>query len=212
MSEETQTPEQIAEAAAATAAAAAAAPASEELKTLTDEELESMTTEEITAHAEKFEAQVKTAQKQTPEQIKANQIARAKKVQERANSTTTAPEETAAAQKPKDVSTADVLTMAKNGIELGSPEQLLLESRMKQGVISNYSEGLEHVGVSAELKSITDKRTAESIIDENADAETQLKSKKEIIAQSRLTGEIPTDKDSRDALVEENLSRMPSLN
>lgn len=207
MSEETKTPEAIAaEQAAATAAAeAAAASDSEELKPLTDEEMESMTTEEITAHAEKFEAQVKGLKKQTPEEIRQNQIIRAKKAQEKANSSTTAPAE-------KQISTADVLTMAKNDIELGSDEQKLLQARIDQGVIKSYAEGLQHVGVSAELGAIKAKRTAETVIDENADADTQLKTKKEIVAQARTSGEIPEDKEGKAALVEDNLSRMTSLN
>lgn len=214
MSEETKTPEVIAaETAAATAAAeAAAASTSEELKPLTDTEMESMTTEEITAHAEKFEAQAKCPKKQTPDEIRQNQMIRARKAQEKAAGLTTATEETTAAEKPKDVSTADVLTMAKNDIELGSDEQKLLQSRIDQGVIKSYAEGLSHVGVSAELGAIKAKRTAESVIDENADAETQLKTKKEIVANARTSGEIPEDKEGKAALVEDNLSRMTSLN
>jgi hypothetical protein len=222
MSEENKTPEVIAaEAEAATAAAAAAADTSapEELKPLSDTEMETMTTEQITEHATKFEAQnkaAKTAAKtQTPEEIRANQVQRLKNAQETGTPVTTAPAEveTAPAAKLKEVTTADVLTMAKNSLELGSPEQVLLQKRIEQGVIKNYAEGIEtHVGVMAEISQIVAKNNAESVIDENADAETQLQTKKEIVAQSRVSGEVPEDKDSREAVVEDNLSRMPSLN
>jgi len=102
--------------------------------------------------------------------------------------------------------------MAKNDIEIGSDEQKLLQARIDQGVIKSYAEGLQHVGVSAELGAIKAKRTAETVIDENADADTQLKTKKEIVAQARTSGEIPEDKEGKAALVEDNLSRMTSLN
>lgn len=206
------TPEQQAAAdatAAATAAAeAAAAATSTDLKPLTDAEMESMTTEEITAHAEKLEEQVKTAKKQTPDEIRNNQIARAKKAQEKAFSPNNAPSEVT---KSNDIAQADILTLAKSNFELGSPEQILLQQRIDQGVIKSYAEGLQHVGVKAEIEAIQAKTSAKTVINENDDPETKLKTKKEAIAHARATGEVPEDPTLRQALVEDNIANMSSL-
>lgn len=182
---------------------------SEEIKPLTDDELASMTTEEITAHAEKLEAQVKENKKQTPDQIRENQIARAKKAQEKAFSSTTEAE-TTTVQKT-EIAQADILTLAKQDFEIGSEEQQLLQTRVQQGVIKSYAEGLSHAGVKAELQAITEKKTAKTVIDENDDAETQLKTKKEAIAQARATGEIPEDPTLRKAVIDDNISNMSAL-
>ena len=188
------------------------APASEELKPLTDAEMESMSTEEITAHAEKFEAQVKAAKQQTPEQIKQNQIIRAKKAQEKATSSTTEPAPAPAETAEKQIAQADLLTLGKTDFEIGSEEQTLLQERVDKGIIKTYAEGLTHVGVSAELAAIAEKNSAKTVIDENDDPETKLKTKKEAIAHARATGEVPEDPALREALVEDNLSKMSSLN
>lgn len=192
------------------------APASEDLKPLTDEEMASMSTEEITAHAEKLEAQVKESRKQTPEQIRENQIARAKKAQEKAfskendpNTPPTAP--AAPTSEKKEVAQADILTLAENKLKLGSEEQQLLQKRVDQGVISTYEEGFSHAGVSAELTAIKEKNSAKTVIDENDDPETQLKTKKEAIAAARATGQVPDDPTLQGALVEDNLNNMSSL-
>lgn len=191
-----------------------ATPVAVELKPLTDAEMESMTTAEITAHAEKIEAQVKNAKQQTPDEIRANQIQRAKKAQEKAFGQTTAAADPAApeAEKPKDIATADVLTLAKSDFELGSPEQLLLQQRVEQGIIKSYAEGLTHVGVSAELTAMKADKNATAVIDENDTSENQLKTKKEAVAHARATGEIPDDPSIQKAIVEDNISRMSSLN
>lgn len=182
---------------------------STDLKPLTDAEMESMTTEEITAHAEKLEEQVKNAKKQTPDEIRANQIKRAKNAQEKVfNNSTTTPSEV---NKSGEIAQADILTLAKSDFELGSPEQILLQQRIDQGVIKTYAEGLQHVGVKAEIEAIQAKTSAKTVINENDDPETKLKTKKEAIAHARATGEVPEDPALRQALVEDNLSKMSSL-
>lgn len=203
------TPEQQAAADAAATAAAEAAATSTDLKPLTDTEMESMTTEEITAHAEKLETQAKTVKKQTPDEIRANQITRAKKAQEKVfNNSTTAPSEVS---KSTEIAQADILTLAKSDFELGSPEQILLQQRIDQGVIKTYAEGLQHVGVKAEIEAITAKTSAKTVINENDDPETKLKTKKEAIAHARATGEVPEDPTLRQALVDDNIANMSSL-
>lgn len=194
------------------APAAEVTPVVEDLKPLTEAEMESMSTADITAHAEKFEAQVKAAKQQTPDEIRANQIIRAKKAQEKALGQTTAPADTETPQAEKQLATADVLTLAKSDFELGSPEQILLQERVEQGIIKSYAEGLTHVGVSAELAAMTADKNATAVIDENDTSENQLKTKKEAVAQARATGEIPDDPSVQKAIVEDNISRMSSLN
>lgn len=200
------------EAEAAKAAEDEAAKNSEELKPLTDEELATMTTEEITAHAEKLEAQAKENKKQTPDQIRENQVKRLKNAQEKAfqkNDQTTT--QTPTTEKKSEIAQADILTLAKQSFDLGSEEQTLLQKRVEQGVIASYAEGLSHAGVKAELAAIAEKKTAKTVIDENDDPETQLKTKKEAVAAAKASGEIPDDPELQKAIVEDNLSQMSSL-
>lgn len=188
---------------------------SDELKPLTDEEMADMTTEEITAHAEKLEAQIKDGKKQTPDQIRDNQIKRAKKAQERAFSkeddTTTMPDNQPEA-KSNEIAQADLLTLGRTEFEIGSEEQVLLQERIDQGVIKTYSEGLnEHVGVMAEIAKLTEAKTAAAVIDENDPDDVKLRTKKEAVANAKATGEIPDDPAIQEAIVEDNLSNMSAL-
>lgn len=190
-------------------------PASEELKPLTDEEMNGMSTEEITAHAAKLEAQAKEGKKQTPDQIRENQVKRLKNAQEKVFNQNTAPESpaaTPASEKKNEVAQGDILTLAEHKFKLGSEEQTLLQKRVEQGVIANYEEGFTHAGVKAELAAIAEKNTAKTVIDENDDPETQLKTKKEAIAAARASGDIPDDPALQQAIVEDNLNNMSSLN
>lgn len=181
---------------------------SEELKPLTDEEIASMTTEEITAHAEKFEEQVKNRKQQTPEQIRENQVRRLQKAQERTfekNETTTAPEA------KKEVAQADLLTLAKTDFELGSKEQQTLQWYVENGKVASYKEAMTHPAVMAELEAIKAEGNAAAVIDENDPDDVKLRTKKEAIANARATGEVPEDPEIRKALVEDNLSNMSAL-
>lgn len=189
------------------------APAVEDLKPLTEAELATMSTEEITAHAEKLEAQAKESAKQTPDQIRENQTKRLMKAQEKVFTPNTAPTtpETTPAAKSNEIAQSDILTLAKLDVEIGSDKQKLLQERVNQGVIKTYAEGLTHVGVSAELAAIDSLNTAKTVIDENDDPETQLKTTKEIIAQHRVTGEVPNDPKLIKAIADDNLKNMSSL-
>lgn len=184
-----------------------------DLKPLTDEQIASMTTEEITEHAEKFEAQVKARKQQTPDQIRDNQIIRLKKAQERtfeSNDPNTVPKDQV---KPaeKQVSQADILTLAKTDIELGSKEQQTLQWYVENGKVKSYAEALNHPAVKAELEAIKAESDATAVINENDPDDVKLRTKKEAVANARATGEIPEDPEIRKALVDDNLSRMSSL-
>jgi hypothetical protein len=183
-----------------------------DLKPLTEAELATMSTEESTAHAEKLESIAKESVKQTPEQIRENQTKRLLKGQEKVfapNLAPTTPETIPA--KSNEIAQGDILTLAKMGIDLDSDKQKLLQERVQQGVIKSYAEGLSHVGVSAELAAIDSLNTAKTVIDENDDPETQLKTTQEVIAQARTSGEVPEDPKLRKALAEDNLKHMSSL-
>ncbi len=187
---------------------------SEDLKPLTDEEMASMTTEEITAHAEKLEAKAKENKQQTPDQIRENQTKRLKNAQEKVfNNPNNAQERpaTTTTEKKSEIAQADILTLAKQDFDLGSEQQLLLQKRVEQGVIATYAEGLSHAGVKAELAAIAEKNTAKTVIAENDDPETQLKTKKEAVAAAKASGQIPDDPALQKAIVEDNLSNMSSL-
>lgn len=188
---------------------------SEDLKPLTDEEMESMSTEEITAHAEKLEAQVKDSKKQTPDEIRKNQIIRAKKAQEKAfakaDDSNTDPSKPAD-KKEGEVAQGDLLTLSrKTEFELGSDEQKVLQWYVDNGKVKNYAEALDHPAVKAELEAITAESDATAVIDENDSDEVKLRTKKEAIAQAKATGEIPDDPQLKEAIVEDNISNMSAL-
>jgi hypothetical protein len=188
---------------------------SEELKPLTDAEMESMTTDEITAHAEKLEAQVKGSKKQTDDQIRQNQIIRAKKAQEKAfansENSNTDPSQPAD-KKDGEVAQGDLLTLSrKTEFELGSDEQKTLQWYVENGKVKNYAEALEHPAVKAELEALQADSNATAVIDENDSDEVKLQTKKEAIANARASGEIPEDPELQKAIVDDNLSNMSSL-
>lgn len=187
---------------------------SNDLKPLTDEEMESMSTEEITAHAEKLEAQVKETKKQTPDEIRENQIKRAKKAQEKAfaNRDNSNTDSSNSSEKKNEVAQADLLTLSrKTEFDLGSDQQKVLQWYVENGKVKNYAEALDHPAVKAELEAITAESNATAVIDENDSDEVKLRTKKEAIANAKATGEIPDDPEIQKAIVDDNLSNMSSL-
>lgn len=187
---------------------------SNDLKPLTDEEMESMSTEEITAHAEKLEAQVKETKKQTPDEIRENQIKRAKKAQEKAfaNRDNSNTDSSNSSEKKNEVAQADLLTLSrKTEFDLGSDQQKVLQWYVENGKVKNYAEALDHPAVKAELEAINAESNATAVIDENDSDEVKLRTKKEAIANAKATGEIPDDPEIQKAIVDDNLSNMSSL-
>jgi hypothetical protein len=186
---------------------------SADLKPLTEEEMASMTTEEITAHAEKLEAQIKGGKKQSPDQIRENQVRRALKAQERFfnKDSNTDSDDDDAPQGEKPVAQGDLLTLAKTGFELGSDKQKVLQWYVESGRVKTYAEALNHPAVKAELEAIDAESNAAAVIDENDPDDVKLRTKKEAIANARATGEVPEDPEIRKALVEDNLSNMSAL-
>lgn len=188
---------------------------SEELKPLTDEEMESMSTEEITEHAEKLEAQVKDSKKQTPDEIRENQIKRAKKAQEKAfadrDNSNTDPSDPAD-KKSGEVAQGDLLTLSrKTEFELGSDEQKTLQWYVDNGKVKNYAEALDHPAVKAELEALTAESNATAVIDENDSDDVKLRTKKEAVANAKATGEVPDDPELQKAIVDDSLNNMSSL-
>lgn len=186
---------------------------SNDLKPLTEEEMASMTTEEITAHAEKLEAQIKNGNKQTPDQIRENQMRRAMKAQEKLfannNQPNNAPNKNGEGN--KEVAQADLLTLAKTDFDLGSDQQKVLQWYVETGKVASYKEALEHPAVKAELEALNAESNAAAVINENDSDDVKLRTKKEAIAHAKATGEIPDDPELKKAIVEDNLRNMSSL-
>jgi len=189
------------------------ADSSNDLKQLTETELESMSTDEITAHAEKLEVQVKESNKQSPDQIRDNQVKRLQKAQEKAfnsESSNNAPEDKSS--ETKQVAQGDLLTLSrKTEFELDSDEQKVLQWYVENGKVKNYAEALDHPAVKAELEALQADGNATAVIDENDPDDVKLRTKKEAIANARATGEVPEDPEIRKALVDDNLSNMSAL-
>jgi len=185
---------------------------SQDLKPLTDTEMESMSTEEITAYAEKLEGQVKEGKKQTPDEIRENQIKRAKKVQERMFSKDSNSNTDSSTSNKNEVSQGDLLTLSrKTEFELGSNEQQVLQWYVDNGRVKSYAEALDHPAVKAELEALLADSNAAAVIDENDPDDVKLRTKKEAIANARASGEVPEDPEIQKALVADNLGNMSSL-
>lgn len=164
------------------------------------------TVDEIKAEAEALENQVKelkTSNTEKDEEIKQNMIRRKEKAQEKLEKA-----KLEAQPQAEIVETRDLITLSKHDISEDSDKAKILAKYKKGGLISNYTEGLEHAGVKAEFEALDAKNTAKTIIDENSDEETRLKTTKEVVKQYQATGEIPTDPKMQVALARENLKSM----
>jgi hypothetical protein len=173
----------------------------------TEKKDEDKTAEELAAEAEAIEAELKNKVKQTPEQIRENQFKRLQKAREKQSLLNNEPED-----KKSEIAVEDLVTLEVQGIEKNSDKAKLLKRYVDAGLVSNYKEALNHVGVKAELEALNASSNAKTVVDENDTAENQLKTKKEVIASYRASGEVPEDPELRKALAEDNLSKMSSLN
>lgn len=180
----------------------------EVVATTTEKSDEDKTVEEIKAEAEALEQELKALKEQKGEdEVKQNQLRRLQKAREKKEALLNSqPEEKPT--KTDEVDVRDLLTLSKQDIPEDSEQAKVLKRYKDAGIIKSYAEGLEHVGVKAELDAINARNNAKAIIDENADEETRLKSTKEIIKQYQATGEIPTDQKLQAELARENLKSM----
>lgn len=180
----------------------------EVVATTTEKSDEDKTVEEIKAEAEALEQELKALKEQKGEdEVKQNQLRRLQKAREKRETLLNSqPEEKL--QKTEEVNVRDLLTLSKQDIPEDSEQAKVLKRYKDAGIIKSYAEGLEHVGVKAELDAINARNNAKAIIDENADEETRLKSTKEIIKQYQTSGEIPQDQKLQAELARENLKSM----
>lgn len=180
----------------------------EVVATTTEKADEEKTVEELKAEAEALEQELKALKEQKGEdEVKQNQLRRLQKAREKKEALLNSqPEEKPT--KTDEVDVRDLLTLSKQDIPEDSEQAKVLKRYKDAGIIKSYAEGLEHVGVKAELDAINARNNAKAIIDENADEETRLKSTKEIIKQYQTTGEIPTDQKLQAELARENLKSM----
>lgn len=102
----------------------------------------------------------------------------------------------------------DIITLREHKIAWDSDKAQILKSFKDAGLIASYAEGLEDVGIKAKFEAIDAKNSAHAIIDENADDESALMTKKEIIKRYQTTGEIPQDPKLQEAIAKENLKSM----
>lgn len=180
----------------------------EVVATTTEKADEEKTVEELKAEAEALEQELKALKEQKGEdEVKQNQLRRLQKAREKKEALLNSqPEEKQ--QKTDEVDVRDLLTLSKQDIPEDSEQAKVLKRYKDAGIIKSYAEGLEHVGVKAELDAINARNNAKAIIDENADEETRLKSTKEVIKQYQTSGEIPQDPKLQAELARENLKSM----
>lgn len=175
--------------------------------TSTEKKDEDKTAEELAAEAEAIEAELKNKGKQTPEQIRENQLKRLQKAREKREALNNENHD----DKSK-IAVEDLVTLEVQGIDKNSEKAKILKRYVDAGIVSNYKEALNHVGVKAELEVLNASTNAKTVVDENDTEENQVKTKKEVIASYRASGEVPEDPELRKALAEDNLSKMSSLN
>lgn len=173
---------------------------------LVEEEIpETKTIEEIKAEAEALESEIKALkQSKEDDELRFNQTRRLEKAQEKLAELRKPREE---AKTSKDIDFRDLITLSKVNISEGSEEAQILEKYKNAGLIKDFASGLESVGIKAEFEAIKAKNNAASIIDEN-DKDGYLRSKKEIIAQYRTSGEVPADPKLRKDIALDNLKEM----
>lgn len=161
------------------------------------------TVDELKAEAEAAEAAYKAARPGEEDELKANMIRRRDKANEKLVKVTTP-----ANQPSNDINARDLLAMDKAGIAEGSDEAKVLQKYVQSGIVKDYREALEHVGVKAELDVIRTKSTAKTVIDESDNDDVRLGTEREIISNYEANGTVPSDKKGQQAIARHNLKKM----
>jgi hypothetical protein len=168
---------------------------------------ETKTAAELAAEAKALEEENKALKSQkSEEELIRNQERRLEKAKQE-NELLKGSQETEVL-KSNEVDTRDLITLSKNDIPEGSEKAKILQKYKDAKLISDFASGLDHVGIKAEFDALDAKNTAHTIIDENADQETQMMTTKEVIKRFQATGEIPKDPKLQDAIAKDNLKRM----
>ncbi len=173
----------------------------EESKKLEDDK----SVEEIEAEAKALESEIRELKKlKEVDELRFNQTRRLEKAKEKL-------EELRQDKKPierkQEVDVRDLITLGKLDIAEGSEEAKILEKYKSAGIITDYKSGIDNVAIKAEFEAIKAKNNAAIIIDEN-DTDGYVKSKKEIIAQYRRSGEVPADPKIQKDIALANLKEM----
>lgn len=163
------------------------------------------TYEELKAEAEVAEIKAKESKKDevTDEEKRQNMIIRRNKALEKSK-----PADDLEKDKSDNLDTRDLITLGKHDIAENSEKAKILEKYKKGGLIKNYSEGLENLGIKAEFDAVDAKNKAKNVIDENDTDDVKVKTTKEIIHAYRNNGTVPTDKKAIKAIAEDNLKQM----
>lgn len=163
--------------------------------------------EELKAEAEAAEAAYKEARgTEKNDELRNNMIARRDKALAKAGKLGETP--AAPIRTVQDVDVRDLMSLSKADISEDSEEAKILEKYKQGGIIKNYADGLKHPGVRAEFDAIAAKNKSATVISENDSDEVRLRTTKEIVHQYEVSGEIPEDQKSRDAIVAANLKKM----
>lgn len=164
--------------------------------------------EELKAEAENLEAQLKDSkdsEKSKEDELKQNMLIRKRKAQEALDKKNS---EASASPETETLDTRDLVFLETNEIAEGSEKANILAKYKAGGLIKSYKEGLAHPGVKAEFEAIDAKDKAAAVLDENDTPDNQLKTKKEIVAGYRKSGEVPTDKKLQAEIANANLEEI----
>lgn len=163
-----------------------------------------LTPEELKAQAEELEAELKIErQKREEAELASNYQRRIEKAQEKLR----AFREPEPITRTEDVDVRDIIALSKRDIAEDSDEAQILKRYKDGGIIKSYAEGFEHAGVKAEFALLHERNTAKTVVDES-DSEEYLKTTKEIIAQYRASGEVPSDPKLVKEIAKANLKDM----
>lgn len=175
------------------------------------------TADELKAEAEAIEAELKAAKGgATEDEIKANYIRRKEKAQEKLarikeGGNADDDDDKPNTRKKPEIAVEDLVTLEVKGIEKDSEQAKILAKYVKAGIVSNYKEAFNHVAVKAELDALDATKNAKTVIDENDTSENGLKTKKEIVAGYKASGEVPADPKMQKAIADSNLEQMTQL-
>jgi hypothetical protein len=174
-------------------------------------EAKTKTAEELKAEAEAVEAEIKAIQEEKKDdELASNQARRLEKAREKLArlKSERAEVEDGDAPAKEDIKTRDLITLAKHDIPEDSEKAKILNKYKKGGIIKDFAEGLTHPGVKAEFDALDAKSNAKSVINENDSDDVKLKTRQEVIAQYKASGEVPEDPALRKEIAEANLKEM----
>lgn len=176
-------------------------------------ESKSKTAEELKAEAEAVEAEIKAIQEEKKgDELASNQARRLEKAREKLNRLKAERQEVEDGESPadtkEDIKVRDLITLGKHDIAEGSEKAKILTKYKKGGIIKDFAEGLTHPGVQAEFAALDAKDKARSVINENDSDDAKLKTKQEVIANYKASGEVPEDPALRKEIADANLKEM----